>query len=292
MGFTVNKKHKFSYKNDMKMIRIFRKMVSHVLLFTIGAFTILPFLWTISTSLKGQDESLYSFPPKFIPENFTLDNYLFVNETIPIFKFFFNSVILTSFGVVLPLIFCSLAAFPLARMEFKGKNVVFMIIIATMMIPSEVTMIPVFIIIDLFNLVGTYSGVILPSAVPVLGIFLMRQAFISLPKELEESATIDGASPFRIWWSILLPMVRPMIATLAILSFINSWNNFLWPLLILDDPNTYPLTLGLYQLKGAFSTNTRMVAAGSIIALLPVIAIFILFQRYFIQGAYSSSIKG
>lgn len=276
----------------MKMIRIFRKMVSHVLLFTIGAFTILPFLWTISTSLKGQDESLYSFPPKFIPENFTLDNYLFVNETIPIFKFFFNSVILTSFGVVLPLIFCSLAAFPLARMEFKGKNVVFMIIIATMMIPSEVTMIPVFIIIDLFNLVGTYSGVILPSAVPVLGIFLMRQAFISLPKELEESATIDGASPFRIWWSILLPMVRPMIATLAILSFINSWNNFLWPLLILDDPNTYPLTLGLYQLKGAFSTNTRMVAAGSIIALLPVIAIFILFQRYFIQGAYSSSIKG
>ncbi|MEH7386946.1 carbohydrate ABC transporter permease, partial [Bacillus sp. JJ1521] len=148
------------------------------------------------------------------------------------------------------------------------------------------------LILEKLHLIGSFSGVILPSAVTAFGIFLMRQAFMGIPKEIDESAIIDGAKPWQIWWYIMIPMVKPMLATLAILSFIGSWNNFLWPLLVLQDPNTYPLTVGLYDLKGTFVTDTRLVSAGAIIALIPILIVFVAFQNYFIKGAYSSAVKG
>ncbi|WP_084781950.1 carbohydrate ABC transporter permease [Bacillus niameyensis] len=267
-------------------------LISYFFLILMAVVTIVPFLWSVSTALKGQNEAIYSFPPNFIPENITFSNFVTVWKTIPIPRYLWNSTILAFWGVVLPLIFCSLAAFPLARMNFKGKNIVFMVILATMMIPGEVTMIPIYLILERLHLIGSFSGVILPGAVSAFGIFLMRQAYMGIPKEIDESAIIDGANPWQIWWHILLPMVTPMLATLAILSFIGSWNNFLWPLLVLQEPSTYPLTVGLYNLKGAFVSDTRLVSAGAVIALIPILIVFVAFQKYFIKGAYSSAVKG
>ncbi|PTQ57331.1 MAG: N-Acetyl-D-glucosamine ABC transport system, permease protein 2 [Candidatus Carbobacillus altaicus] len=268
------------------------KVVSYALLILLSLVMIVPFLWTLSTSLKGADEAIFSFPPKFIPEHLTFENYKAVWKTLPIPLYLRNSLILTFFGVLFPVFFSSLAAFPLARMEFKGRRFIFVLVIATMIIPVEVTMIPIYLILNKLGLIGTYAGVILPNAVSTFGIFLMRQAFLSIPREIEESAFIDGANVWQIWWKIMLPMVRPMMATLAILSFIASWNNFLWPLLLLDDSNMYPLTLGLYKLQGVFVSNMRYIAAGSIIALIPIMIVFISLQRYFAETAFSSSIKG
>lgn len=278
--------HKFSK-------RVFlRKTGSYVSLTLLAIVMVIPFIWTLSTSFKGPNEAVYSFPPQFIPQNFTLDNYVTVWQTLPIPLYLWNSIILSFFGVILPLFFSSLAAFPLARMQFKGKQIVFLTIMATMMIPGEVTMIPVYLILNKLGLLGTFAGVILPGAVTAFGIFLMRQAFIGIPREVEESAVIDGANVWQIWWKVMLPMVKPMLATLGILSFIAAWNNFLWPLLVLDDPNMFPLTLGLYKLQGTFVTNTRHVATGAVIALVPILILFVTLQRYFIQGAYSSAVKG
>lgn len=280
---------KLPIPNKRKMTRY---ILSYLFLTLVAVVMIVPFLWSVSTALKGKDETIFSFPPKFIPENITFENFVTVWESLPIPLYLWNSTVLAFWGVVLPVLFCSLAAFPLARMKFKGKNTVFLIILATMMIPGEVTMIPIYLILEKLNLMGSYLGVILPGAVTAFGIFLMRQAFMGIPKEIDESAIIDGATPLQIWWYIMMPMVRPMLATLAILSFIGSWNNFLWPLLILQDPDTYPLTVGLYDLKGAFVTDTRLVSAGAIIALIPILIVFIAFQNYFIKGAYSSAVKG
>ena len=264
----------------------------HILLIILALVTVTPFIWTLSTSLKGQNEAVFSFPPQFIPKNPTFNNYIVVWKTLPIARYVINSIILAIFGVVLPIILCSMAAFPLARMEFRGKQLVFLTIIGTMMIPGEVTMIPIYLIINKLGLMGNYAGIILPGAVPVLSVFLMRQAFLGIPKEMEESAVIDGAKVWQIWLYILLPMVKPTIATMSILNFIGAWNNFLWPLLILNDPNPYPLTLGLYQLQGTFVANTRLIAAGAMIALIPILIVFIFFQKYFIDAAYSSAVKG
>lgn len=264
----------------------------HSLLILIVFAMITPFIWTLSTSLKGQNEAVFSFPPQFIPKNPTVDNYRVVWNTLPIARYFINSIILSAFGVVLPIILCSMAAFPLARMDFKGKQLVFLAIIGTMMIPGEVTMIPIYLIINKLGLMGNYAGIILPGAVPIMSVFLMRQSFLAVPKEMEESAIIDGAKVWQIWLHIMVPMVKPTIATMSILNFIGAWNNFLWPLLILNDPNTYPLTLGLYQLQGTFVADTRLVAAGAMIALVPILIVFVFFQKYFIDAAYSSAVKG
>jgi putative chitobiose transport system permease protein len=272
--------------------KLTRWVISYFFLILLAVLTVVPFLWTVSTSLKDKNEDIFSFPPNLIPNNLTLDNYITVWNTLPIPLYLWNSTILAFFGVLLPLFLCSLAAFPLARMNFKGKNIIFLAILGTMMIPGEVTMIPIYLILTKLNLLGTYSGVILPGAVNAFGIFLMRQAFAAIPKEMDESAIIDGANVWQIWWYIMMPMVKPMLATLGILSFIGAWNNFLWPLLVLQDPSMYPLTVGLYDLKGAFVTDTRLIAAGAVIALIPILIVFIAFQNYFIKSAYSSAVKG
>jgi len=286
------KKPSIKMRRSLTSIKMTRYIVSYFLLTLIAIITIIPFLWSVSTALKGQNEAIFSFPPKFIPDNITFENFITVWNSLPIPLYLWNSTILAFWGVLLPILFCSLAAFPLARMNFKGKNTVFLIILATMMIPGEVTMIPIYLILDKLNLIGSFSGVILPGAVSAFGIFLLRQAFVGIPKDIDESAIIDGALPWQVWWYILIPMVKPMLATLAILSFIGAWNNFLWPLLVLQDPKTYPLTVGLYDLKGTFVTNTRLVSAGAMIALLPIMIVFVAFQNFFIKGAYSSAVKG
>lgn len=268
-----------------------KKLFLYFCLIFFSLFFSFPFLWLLSTSLKSNTENIFEYPPKFIPEQITLNNFLEVWNSIPMMTYFTNSIIVAFVSVILNLIFASMAAYPLARMDFKGKSIIFYSILSTMMIPFQVIMIPIFIICMKLNLTNTYVGVILPTAVSAFGIFLMRQAYMSIPKELEESALIDGCSVFQIWYHIFIPLTKPSLITLGVFSFVGSWSDFLWPLIILKDMEKYTLPLGISYLMGAFSANWRLIAAGSIISIIPIIILFIVLQKFFINTT-EGAVKG
>ncbi len=272
--------------NAIKKISIYFILIFFAIIF-VG-----PFLWLLSTAVKSPAENIFSYPPKLIPEQFTLSNFTEVWNAIPLGRYFINSIIVAVISIVLNLIFSSLAAYPLARINFKGKDTIFYLILSTMMIPFQVIMIPIFIICMKLNLTNTYLGVILPTSVSAFGIFLMRQAYLAVPRELEETALIDGCNLFDIWWRIMVPLTRPALATLAIFSFVASWSDFLWPLIILKDTDKYTLPVGISYLAGTFSANWRLIAAGSLISIIPIILLFVFLQRFFISGAAEGSVKG
>lgn len=281
------------------MIRkIFKLFSIHTILIFMSLLSIFPFLWLISTALKGPSENIFQYPPVFIPAHPTFDNFIGVWKQIPFIAYFLNSLIVAVFTVVLNLIFSSLAAYPLARMEFKGKKTIFFMILATIMVPFQAIMLPIYLITLKLNLVDTvnnfmgYLGLILPFAVNAFGIFLMRQAFMAIPKEMEEAAFVDGCSVFQIWYKILIPMVTPTLAVLAIFTFIGSWGEFLWPSIILTKKALYTLPVGINDLQGMFSSNWRYIAAGSIISIIPILIFFISMQKYFISGQNEGAVKG
>ncbi|MFN8671847.1 MAG: carbohydrate ABC transporter permease [Candidatus Sericytochromatia bacterium] len=251
-----------------------------------------PFIWLLSTALKSSEENIFSYPPSFIPEKLTFSNFTEVWNTIPMGTYFINSIIVAIISIVLNLLFSSLAAYPLARMDFKGRNFFFYMILSTMMIPFQVIMIPIFIICMKLNLTNSYLGVILPTSVSAFGIFLMRQAYLDIPRELEETALIDGCSPFQIWLKILVPLTKPAMATLAVFSFVASWSDFLWPLIIIKDADKYTLPIGISYLAGAFSANWRLISAGAIISIIPILILFLFLQKFFISGATEGAVKG
>ncbi|MBR1617799.1 carbohydrate ABC transporter permease, partial [bacterium] len=256
------------------------------------------FLWLLSCALKGRSENIFAYPPVFIPRDFTLDNFKEVLKLVPIGKYIVNSFIVASLTVFLNVLLSSLAAYPLARMEFMGKKVAFFAILATIMVPFQAIMLPVYIITLKLNLVDNYSdvmgylGLVAPFAVSAFGIFLMRQAFLAIPKEIEESAIVDGCNSWQIFFRILLPMTKPAIATLAIFTFIGSWGEFLWPSIVLTNEKLYTLPVGINNLSSAFSSDYRLVAAGSIISIVPIIIFFLCLQRFFIEGASDGAVKG
>ena len=275
-----------------------RKFLSHTFLITISFLSLFPFLWLLSTALKGADENIFQYPPQLLPQHLTFDNFIGAWKQIPFLTYFFNSFIVAGFTVVLNLILSSLAAYPLARMEFKGKNFLFCLVLATIMIPFQAIMLPVYLIVLKLHLVDTYGyvtgylGMILPFAVNAFGIFLMRQAFLAVPKEMEEAAFIDGCSVFNIWLKILLPMTAPTLAVLAIFTFIGSWGEFLWPSIVLTNKALYTLPVGVNDLQGMFSANWRYIAAGSIISIIPIIIFFAIMQKYIVSGKNEGAIKG
>ena len=281
------------------MIRKFIKgFSSHTFLILMSFLSLFPFLWLTSTALKGMDENIFQYPPYFLPRDLTFANFIQVWKQIPFLTYFFNSFIVAAFTVILNLVFSSLAAYPLARMEFKGKKVVFSLILSTIMIPFQAIMLPVYLIVlklhmvDSYGCVPGYLGLILPFAVNAFGIFLMRQAFLSVPKEMEEAAFIDGCSLFNIWRKILLPMTSPTLAVLAIFTFIGSWGEFLWPSIVLTKKTLYTLPVGVNDLQGMFSANWRLIAAGSIISIIPILIFFIIMQKYFVSGPNEGAVKG
>ncbi|MCF6411567.1 carbohydrate ABC transporter permease [Pseudalkalibacillus salsuginis] len=277
---------------NIKTKVLLKKILVYLLLIIVALGMLGPFLWLLSTALKSGHENIFSYPPKFIPESPTLGNFSRVMDAFPFWTYLMNSTIVGFFTVLLNVLFCSFAAYPLARMNFKGKNIIFILIISTMMIPFQLLMIPIYILSLDLGLKNTYAGLILPHATTAFGIFLMRQAFITIPYELDESARMDGANSFQIWWRILLPLVKPSVVTLAIFTFVMAWGDFLWPLIILDDQKMYTLPLGLNALTGLFSADWRLIAAGSVISVLPIIIFFLILQRYFIKGATSGAVKG
>lgn len=281
------------------MIRkIFKSFSIHSILIIVSILSIFPFLWLVSTAMKGFDENIFQYPPQLIPQSPTFENFIGVWKQVPFMLYILNSFIVAFFTVILNLILSSLAAYPLARMEFKGKKIAFFSVLATIMIPFQAIMLPVYLIVLKLNLVDTqgaiqgFLGMILPFAVSAFGIFLMRQAFLAIPREMEEAALVDGLNIFQIWWKILIPMVKPSLAVLAIFTFIGSWGEFLWPSIVLTRQNLYTLPVGLNDLQGLFSANWRYIAAGSIIATVPIVIFFLALQKYFISGENDGAVKG
>ncbi|MBW4650208.1 MAG: carbohydrate ABC transporter permease [Kastovskya adunca ATA6-11-RM4] len=258
----------------------------------IAFLMLFPLLWLISTSLKSPTENIFQFPPQLIPQEPTVQNFVRVWQTNPFGRYLFNSTIVAVLTVSLNLLFCSLAAYPLARLNFQGRDAIFTLIVTTIMIPFQIVMIPLYILTVQLGLRNSYLGVIFPAIASAFGIFLLRQAFQGVPKELEEAARMDGCSELGLWWHVMLPAIRPALVTLAIFVFIGSWSDFLWPLIVLDRPEYYTLPLGVATLAGTFSLDWRLIAAGSVISIAPVLLFFLFMQRYIVPTEAGSGVKG
>lgn len=278
--------------------KISKKFSIHFILILVSLLSIFPFIWLLSTSLKGVNENIFAYPPTIIPQDFTWENYIGVWHQVNFIGYFINSMVVAGFTVLLNLILSALAAYPLARMEFKGKKIVFFSILATIMIPFQSIMLPIYLITIKLNLIDSvnnfmgYLGLILPFAVNAFGIFLMRQAFLKIPRELEEAAIIDGCNVFQMFIKVCVPMIKPSLAVLAIFTFIGSWGEFLWPSIVLTKDSMYTLPVGINNLQGMFSSNWRFIAAGSILATIPIVIFFLAMQKYFISGENEGAVKG
>jgi putative chitobiose transport system permease protein len=265
---------------------------TYLLLGAIAFSMLLPLLWLVSTAFKSSTEDIFQFPPQLMPQQPTLENFVKVWQTNPFGQYLLNSVLVAGLTVGLNLLFCSLAAYPLARLEFQGREVIFSLIVSTILIPFQIVMIPLYILTVQLGLRNSYLGLIFPAIASAFGIFLLRQAFQGVPKELEEASRIDGCSELGIWWFVMLPSIRPALVTLAIFVFIGSWSDFLWPLIILDKPEYYTLPLGVAKLAGAFSLDWRLIAAGSVISIAPILLFFLIMQRYIVPTEAGSGVKG
>lgn len=264
----------------------------YVILGAIALVMLFPLLWLISTALKSPTENILQSPPQLLPVQPTLENFSRVWQSLPFAQYIYNSTLVAVLTVGLNLLFCALAAYPLARLSFPGRDWIFIAIVSTIMIPFQIVMIPLYILTVKIGLRNTYLGMIFPSLASAFGIFLLRQAFMGVPKELEEAARMDGSSELGLWWHIMLPAVRPALVTLAIFVFIGSWSDFLWPLIVIQNESLYTLPLGVAKLAGTFSLDWRLVAAGSIISIAPVLILFLFLQRYIVPTETGSGVKG
>lgn len=277
----------------MKRKKLYKNITVYGALALVSLVLILPFLWIVSTSLKG-DEEIFTTPPQWIPSDVRWENYADVFDRMPFLIYFRNSVFVTTmtiFGVVLS---SSLVAYAFACLRWPGRNALFIFVLATMMLPMQVTMIPLFVLFKELGWLNSYKPLIIPAFFGggAFNIFLLRQFFLTIPKELFEAARIDGCSEFRIYWNIVLPLAKPALATVAILTFMFSWNDFLGPLIYLSDQLKGTLALGLAMFVGQHQTEWGMLMAASVLMMLPMILIFFFFQRYFIRGFVMSGIKG
>jgi putative chitobiose transport system permease protein len=270
-----------------------KKIWTYTILTAIALLTLAPLLWLSSTALKSNNENVFQSPPQLWPSEPTLDNFGEVFGSGNFGQALLNSMIVAIASVVCNLIFCSLAAYPLARLQFKGRQIIWAIVLSTLMIPFQIVMIPLYIIAVQLGIANSYIGIILPNIVSAFGIYLLRQALQGVPQELEEAARIDGCSDLGIWWSVMLPAIRPALITLSIFVFIGAWSDFLWPLIIIteDQYNTLPLAVSKLS-SGAFGSNWRLVAAGAIVSIAPVLVLFLFVQKYIVPTDVGSGVKG
>lgn len=284
-----------------KLHRIsFGKVVAMALLIFWAILSLFPMYWMFQTSVTPKSE-IGTLPPKWFPSHLTMENFQTLFEGFTwdqvihgkgILRWTLNSIIIcvtVTFTVVL---FSAMAGYGFAKKEFPGKNIMFWLIIATMMIPAQVTLVPVFLMLAKLKLVGHLSAVIIPASASVFGVFMMRQFLLSLSTDFMDAARIDGCSEIGIFWRIVLPLAKPAIATLAIFTFIGEWNSYLWPLIVLDEPSKYPLTLGLATLQRQNINSYGLQAAGSVISAIPMLIVFFSFQKYFMKGLTLGGNKG
>ncbi|MBV9848783.1 MAG: carbohydrate ABC transporter permease [Armatimonadetes bacterium] len=260
-----------------------------LLLAAIVALT--PIVWLVAATTKGADDMFHYmfFPPL---DRFTGVDYHDLFTKSPFLRFMLNSVFVTSMTVLIQLFFSSLAGFALAKYQFRGKNAVMVLMLSTLLLPAQLTMAPLYDLLFHMGMVDRYSGLIVPGAVSVFGIFLFRQSILQVPDELLQAARIDGCSEFRIYWDIVMPVSRPMIGAFCLISFMGAWNNFLWPQIVLHHEERFTLPIGLNQLVGLYQTEYGMLMAGTLLSVLPVVVLFVLLQREFVAGLTAGAVKG
>jgi multiple sugar transport system permease protein len=255
---------------------------------------IAPVVWMLITSFKTAGEAT-QVPPTIIPQDPTTEAYgtLFTgNSQTPVLRWFLNSVLAATGQALLVLIVASMAAYSLARMQFRGQKVIFAMIIATLFVPAFILIIPNFLLVDRLGMLDTLGALIIPGAASAFGVFFLRQFFASLPKELEEAAVLEGANHWQIFTKVILPLSKPALATLAMLAFLANWNDFIWPVYVLFSPENFTLPPGLAILQGAYNINYPVIMAGAALASIPVLILFVITQRYIIEGVSRTGLKG
>lgn len=279
---------------DTKYYR-FEKKMDHLwtyLLLMVGALiTIAPFIWMTVTSFKPESE-VFNIPPTLIPKEPTLEAYRDLFTKVNFARTLLNSIIITFSFTLINVFVCSLAGYAFAKIKFLGRDKIFFLFLATIMIPSQVTMIPSFMVLRNLGLLNSYFGLILPGSASVFGIFLVRQFMLGVPNDLLDAAKIDGCNEFEIYWHIVLPLLKPVLATIAIFAFMGAWNDFLWPLIVMTSENMYTLPVALAMLNGEHNTDWALLMAGAMVVTLPILVVFFTLQRYFIEGIAHSGIKG
>jgi multiple sugar transport system permease protein len=270
-----------------------RRVLRYVVLIVLALIFISPLLFMLVTSFKTRIEAA-GVPPTWIPKNPTLDAYRTILNSpgTPVLRWFANSMIAATANAVIVVATSALAAYPLARMSFRGKRIVFGLIIATLFVPPVILVIPNYLIVGQLRWLDTLVAVIVPSAASAFGVFFLRQFFLSLPRELEEAARLDGANAFQTFFRVILPLSRPALVTLALLAFLTNWNDFLWPVYVLFSPESQTLPAGLSTLQSANSVRYDLLMAGAVIASVPVLIAFVLLQRFIIEGVSRSGLKG
>lgn len=271
---------------------VWQLVLRYLLLLAVFALLVGPFLWQLSTSLKGPGEDIYSYPPDLLPSEPTLGNYSKVAELIPVWDFALNSLKVATANVLTNCVGAALAGYALARLKFKGRKLATVAFVMAMLVPVESIIIAQFITMRELQLNNTLTGVVLPGCIGALNVLLMRNAFSNIPYEIEEAAYCDGANAWQRFTRIALPAVKGTVAVVAIFSFMGAWDDFLWPLIVLSDQSNFTLTIGLDYLHGTFANNQRLVAAGTIIAVAPLIVMFACLQRYFFRGVGEGAVKG
>jgi multiple sugar transport system permease protein len=272
------------------MKRIGRYLV-YVALLVIALSMLVPFLWMLSTSLMGHLE-VYQFPPRFIPSVLRWSNFAEAMTLQPFGRFFLNTMIVAAASVIGQLAFCSMAAYAFARLQFRWRDKIFALYLSTMMIPAIVTIIPAFLIINTFGWINTYWALFTPTLSSVWGIFLLRQFFLTIPRDLEDAARVDGASEFTIFWRVILPLSKPALATLAIFAFMGSWKDFLWPLIVTNRLDMRTVEVGIANFSNLYTADWPHQMAAAVIVMLPIVIVFILAQKYFVKGLTMTGLKG
>ncbi|MFH1213634.1 MAG: carbohydrate ABC transporter permease [Candidatus Neomarinimicrobiota bacterium] len=253
--------------------------------------TLVPFIWMVSVSLLPEGGA-NQFPPQLFPKEISWEHYRRLFSQMNIVRYFINSIIVSVSVTAISLVFNSMAGYAFAKYRFPGKNKLFSLLLSAMVIPAQVTMLPLFLMLNRLGLINSYWGIIIPGLASIYGIFLIRQYIISIPDSLIEAARIDGASDFYIYRKIILPLAKPILVTLALFTFMGAWNDFLWPLIILTRDNMYTLPVALANLMGEHVQDTELMMAGSVITILPVLIVFLAMQKYYIRGIMLGGVKG
>ncbi len=270
---------------------IFVSAVVNGLLVAVAAITLFPLLWMLSVSLMAPGEASY-YPPPLLPLHPTLSNYRELFAHAGMGRYLANSFALATAATVISLTFNVMAGYAFAKLRFAGRERLFRLLLASLVIPAQVAMLPLFLMLKYLGLVNTYGGVIVPALAGIFGIFLVRQYALTIPDDLLEAARIDGAGEWRIFAVIVLPVLKPILVTLAIFTFLATWNDFMWPLIVLTDKDLYTLPVALAALSREHVQDNEMMMAGSVVTVLPVLLLFLVLQRYYIQGLLLGSVKG
>jgi multiple sugar transport system permease protein len=270
---------------------ILRRTIAYAALILLALISLLPFAWMLSTSLK-QSFEVFVFPPQWIPAELQWSNYTSLWSSFQYWNFWiFNSFKIVAFAVVGQLLFCSMSAYAFARLDFPGRDLIFYLYLGSMMVPDIVNTIPTYIMMQNLGLLDTHASLILPALASAIGIFMLRQFFLSLPRELEEAARVDGAGYWRIYWDIILPLSKPALATFAVFLFIWTWSDFLGPLIYLSTDSKFTLPVGLALLNDQYNSDWERLMAGNVVGLIPLVIVYVAAQRYIVQGIALTGIK-